>query len=439
MEVSAKIKDVTIVRKYPAFRDKFVNGCWRWIEGKRKDDFSEGLWRIHNNLYDLTDFIIKHPGGKYWLEVTQGTDITEAFESHHLSTKPEKLLPKYFVREAKYPRNYFLTYDENGFYRTLKKRVEEKLKSIDKSVTWKSRWVHDINLFVLFVSAIMANRTENKFLHKLWIVIAAQCFAWCAMFSHNFFHQADNWRMYTSNISLVSWRDYRVFHILSHHMYTNSFSDFETSTFEPYLKWIPTLERTWCYYLRLIAFIPLLILSFFHNFWRYRFQGYIWGNEKVFRWDDFLLFTLPLAQILFGKKMVTLSYLEEIYWGWASIAIPGSILYSIIFFNRGHHAPYITHQNDEIKSLDFGEYQLSTTIDRKEANYNIFTSLAYFGDQTLHHLFPTIDHAILPELRNILIKTCKEFDVDLHPETSMIRSTIDQYKQLLRTKIIRCS
>lgn len=64
-------KNRTVIKKYPAFRDSFVNGPWKWIEGKRKDDYAEGLWRVHDKLYDLTAFIPKHPGGKYWLEVTK--------------------------------------------------------------------------------------------------------------------------------------------------------------------------------------------------------------------------------------------------------------------------------------------------------------------------------------------------------------------------------
>lgn len=69
--MDVKPKHISVIKKYPAFRDSFVNGCWKWIEGKRKDDYSNGLWRVHDKLYDLTDFIPKHPGGASWLEVTK--------------------------------------------------------------------------------------------------------------------------------------------------------------------------------------------------------------------------------------------------------------------------------------------------------------------------------------------------------------------------------
>lgn len=170
-----------------------------------------------------------------------------------------------------------------------------------------------------------------------------------------------------------------------------------------------------------------------------RVQGYIWAKEKVFHWDELLMLTLPIAMIVFGKQTVTFAYLGEVYTKWGYLSITGEFLFGSVFFNRGHHGTDQTHQNDDIKSLDFGEFQLSTTVDRVEANRNAFTSLAYFGDQVLHHLFPSIDHSLLPQLKETLVKTCKEFDIDLHPPTTMLKATFGQFKQLYRSEIIKAS
>lgn len=40
------------------------------MQSRCVDDNAEGLWRIHNKLYDLTDFIDKHPGGSDWIKFT---------------------------------------------------------------------------------------------------------------------------------------------------------------------------------------------------------------------------------------------------------------------------------------------------------------------------------------------------------------------------------
>jgi positive regulator of sigma E activity len=81
-------------------------------------------------------------------------------------------------------------------------------------VVWKSKLIHDVNLVALFVFAILANRVENQMMIVILNLLAGQSLAWTVNFSHNFAHQADNWRRYSMNLSLITWRDFRVFHIL---------------------------------------------------------------------------------------------------------------------------------------------------------------------------------------------------------------------------------
>lgn len=112
----------------------------------------------------------------------------------------------------------------------------------------------------------------------------------------------------------------------------------------------------------------------------------------------------------------------------------GSFLYSLMAVNAGHHGYSIVHEGDEFKSLDFGIYQMAATVDRKEANYSVPVSITHFGDHTLHHLFPSLDHALLPQLREILYETCKEFDLELRKWT-LLHAAVEQFKQLARTKV----
>lgn len=103
------------------------------MTSRQTDDNAEGLWRIHNKLYALSDFVDLHPGGSDWIRLTEGTDITEAFEVHHIyAERAEKFLDQFYVREAAQPRNFKLTFDDNGFYRTLKRRVAEQLLIVNR-------------------------------------------------------------------------------------------------------------------------------------------------------------------------------------------------------------------------------------------------------------------------------------------------------------------
>ena len=76
----SQLKSTIPGMQYPSGRDYFLKTCFGFLEGRRKDDGAEGLWRINDSLYDLESFIEHHPGGSEWLELTRGTDITEAFE-----------------------------------------------------------------------------------------------------------------------------------------------------------------------------------------------------------------------------------------------------------------------------------------------------------------------------------------------------------------------
>lgn len=132
----------------------------------------------------------------------QGTDITEAFETHHISTRAESLLPKFKIREAKEPRNVRLTFADDGFYRTLKRRVREKLPEIDRSSIATSRLIIDSLLTAAIVLALGAVKSGS------YLVAAASglCVCWTMIAAHNFFHQKDNWRMRLFNLAFVSYR-----------------------------------------------------------------------------------------------------------------------------------------------------------------------------------------------------------------------------------------
>lgn len=61
-------------------------------------------------------------------------DITELVESHHIYiNKLTPYLKKYRVRETTKPRNSKLTFHEDGFYATIRKKVAERLPHIVKT------------------------------------------------------------------------------------------------------------------------------------------------------------------------------------------------------------------------------------------------------------------------------------------------------------------
>jgi len=163
----------------------------QWIQGRREDDNCGDLWRVHDKLYDLSGFVDSHPGGRMWLEVTKGTDITEAFESSHLDgPKVEAILAKFYRKEATNKRQSPFTFEPDGFYRTLKRRAHFHLKH---NVTKEEKdagpkKVKDMQNKMLFVLALFVVLCIG-FVSYSMAILTGVLLALNLILAHNFTHR----------------------------------------------------------------------------------------------------------------------------------------------------------------------------------------------------------------------------------------------------------
>ena len=230
----------------PTGRNYLMKTANRWLKFKAQDDaIGSGLWRIHDGLYDLRAYIDKHPGGPDWLEMTEGQDITEAFEAAHVrGGKVEKILKKYWVKDTDMPRTSPFTFAPNGFYRTLKAKAEKVLydpKVGGPGPTFKALILQDFLASTCLVLMFIGAWKNSMF----WSALAGLVLGMNTSAAHNFFHQADSWRMYYWDLSVLSSRDWRISHMLSHHLHTNTLKDLEVSGIEPYVAFLPEPNKNW--------------------------------------------------------------------------------------------------------------------------------------------------------------------------------------------------
>lgn len=413
----------SISDKYPTYRDEPLRNTYRWLDGKRIDDNAEGLWRVHDKLYDLTDFVDRHPGGKSWLQITKGTDITEHFETHHIMPKAEQLLKKFFIRDASQKRNYKFTYKDDGFYRTLKRRVADMLPELDYRPKKTSETVSDIMFGLCFMTSILACKDNNFYMAILagFFVHAQQVIA------HNFFHRKDNWRMLCFNLTAATAREWRISHAMSHHIYTNTYYDLEISFFEPFLPWLPRpktlMQKIMSWVLSPLIWMLIPVSSF-----AFRTISYFKKTNK-FHWEDLIPVALPIAMYYFGQDDIWI-----VLKIWMIELSMSGFMMGVVGLNAGHHHPNVTHEGDELPDgMDFGVFQINAVIDRSDTKSSHFITLITFGHHTLHHLFPTLDHGLLPQLHEVFIETCKDFEIELreYPWWPLI---VGQFQQLLRDK-----
>nr|XP_018906532.1 PREDICTED: cytochrome b5-related protein-like isoform X2 [Bemisia tabaci] len=406
--------------KHPSYRKRNLISTENWLHDKQTDDGAEGLWRIHDKLYDLHGFMEKHPGGAQWLEITKGTDCTESFESHHLGGKAEAILPKYFAREASAPRNSPYTFHDDGFYRTLKKRVSKTLETLPKEdIKIRSKIIMDSLVLTSLSLAVMAahwSSYRTAALSGVFLAFAAIC-------SHNFFHQKDNWRMYYFNLSLMSVRDWRISHVLSHHPFTNTLQDLEITSYEPFFNYLPDPEKSWA--VRYLSWIywPLVHGTIFHTQVIHRFI------HNTFTWPDVLGLIIPVLLCIANGGYILSGVLM---WTW--LILVSSFVFGAIDIVSAHHHPKLFHEGDAPRhDRDWGLAQIDAARDRQEFTGILPLVLIAFGDHTLHHLFPTVDHSILKYLYPVVMDTCKDFGFDFKM-TSTFDLAIGQFRQLARNK-----
>ncbi|XP_054290732.1 cytochrome b5-related protein-like isoform X2 [Macrosteles quadrilineatus] len=403
---------------YPEWRvDSGLLSPERWLQGKQECDGAEGLWRVHDGLYDLSLWIHSHPGGAQWLQDTKGTDITEAFESHHLSPLATKILPNFYVRKANAPRNSPFTFKDDGFFRMMKSRVYEKLKHVPPGPSRHSKMLLDSLATSTIVLSVLAALYQSFLLG----FVAGMLLTMTTICSHNFFHQRDSWRMYLFNMSLFTVRHWRISHALSHHLYPNTHYDLEISMFEPFLKYIPSSEKSKIWSRLSVIYSPFI----------YPFITLAEGIKRTLTTQpqpqDLIGFLLPTVTILIGGVSV-LQALKM----WIFITLVGSFFFGVIGVNVAHHHPDIFHYGDKPnKDRDWGIFSLAATRDRIEVYGSPNLVLLTFGDHCLHHLFPTIDHVHLHSLYPILEQTCKEFGIKFKMMTTL-DLLLGQFRQLMR-------
>ncbi|XP_053603768.1 cytochrome b5-related protein-like isoform X2 [Plodia interpunctella] len=417
--------------KYPILRNENPKLAQQWLKGKRLQDGAEGLWRIHDNLYDLTPFIEKHPGGSQWILYTKGTDITEQFETHHLKGIAEKILPDYFVKTVSVPRNSPFTFEEHGFYKTLKLKVMMKLKDVPKGVKMKSDMVTDMLLLACSILSPLScwAWSRSYVLGASLTVLNSLALSSLMTCAHNYFHRADSWRMYLFNLGGLSYSDWRISHAMSHHMHTNTLQDIELSMIEPFLQFMPYRNkplwaRLGAFYFPVIysfASLSIMIKDFMLSL--IKFEG------KSINWTHIVPITIPAWMWYFSD--MSLPWVVAV---WITTLMGSSFFFVFYGLTAGHHDHNNFFDGDfpRAETLDWGIHQMDTMVERIDYAGNHFKSITRFGDHALHHLFPTLDHAVLKYLYPTLLEHCEKFDIQLRT-TTFYGAILRKSKQLART------
>jgi hypothetical protein len=93
----------------------------------------QSAWVYHGNkVYDVTQWVDRHPGGREMLLLVAGRDVTDVLPSYHpFSDRPEKVLAGMEIGEL-VTREFPPHKPDSGFYRELRDRVGDYFKKSGK-------------------------------------------------------------------------------------------------------------------------------------------------------------------------------------------------------------------------------------------------------------------------------------------------------------------
>ena len=408
------------------------------------------MWKIYGKIYDLSDFLNKHPGGPAILKACKGNDdLTASFESYHAFSdmeKIKKIMKKYEIGECNQKPMVF--FKSNNFYKTLQKRVRKVLNNT-KSDLWFFLKVI-IQIFIFFYSFYISFYFHSvNFYYRILSSIIAGNMLYQVAFNllHDASHMAISKNPFINEIILNIWSSIMLWdaqkwlqhHVIRHHAFTGDTEmDPDIIHLKPFIRKSSKISNK--KYLKFVKYCPMLTTifstcifpgmaigqSFLYNFlwkkwlWRIKLSEYY----KVSIYQTIIKLFILFSFIYGGSFLIFFTY-----------ALSQNITYAICILPD--HDTFETNQNhaEYVKDKDWGEIQV-----RNSANFcnqislfcNLFGGINY---QIEHHLFPSLCNIHLPKIKPIVMQTCKEFNIPyIHHENifDAIYSTLKHYSEVIK-------
>lgn len=163
--------------------------------------------------------------------------------------------------------------------------------------------------------------------------------------AHGYLHQADNIRMYYFDLAGLSHREWRVSHVLSHHLFTNSLLDMEAVNLEPLMSWMPRAAiknlvnryGAWLYG-------PLVYTAFYAFSVVGRMVNRRIEKQPMLQGVDVIPLLLPAVMYVCNEGEVAMWSVLRV---WLAISCTSSFLFGFIGLNSGHLHPDNFHDDGD--------------------------------------------------------------------------------------------
>jgi fatty acid desaturase len=435
---------IHIIKRWTGVRDFTVRrrpgyGFYGWSEVV-KHDKPEDCWIVvHGKVYDVTEWVPKHPGGKVIYDGAGG-DCSAVWESYHpLSTINKGIPTRYLIGEIRDFQDYYAW--DGDFYRNIKQKVESimprEIRRDDPSMNIKGL----ILLVAYFIGLFL-----YIYFCTWWSAVLYG--ALCSQIGVNIMHDG-NHGAFTSSKTL-SWLAgytldlvgsssvvYRRSHNYGHHSCVNHYElDRSFDTTFPYMRLHYKQERRWYHqYQHLYAWLLYLFVNFGDMFGT--FDELFWMSNYPNRrghvsFGAFVFQAFVKICWLFYSILIP-SYIHgyvNIFPIWFLYMTVFSVGYSL-FFAVNHwttDAGFV--DNSSVGSANWGVLQVENSVNfALESKFWTWLT-GGLNHQIEHHLFPAVVHTRLPMIRPIVKQACKEYGVRYHEYPSFYAALTGHYRLL---------
>lgn len=397
---------------------------------------ADSLWiYVNDGVYDITEWVDRHPGGREHLLLAAGRDCTDLFKSYHPFTdKPEAILEKFRVgsiKETEFPRFK----PDTGFYREASARVNEYFKRTGKDPKDPAPGLVRLAFIMVaaYFSFLALNDPERSFAVRF---VAACVFGLAQALSllhimHDSSHTSFGrspwyWRFFGrftmdwfAGADMTSWHNQ---HVIGHHVYTNVVGadpdlpvemEGDLRRVAPQQKWALPYRFQHYYLIVLYGLLALkfrvqdvvgiltasngpmrvnitdysehwwlLVTKVQWICWRVLLPLYVWGMPGGQFWALFLASELVTGYFLAFNFQV-------------SHVSPSAIF------------PDITSSFED----EWAPSQVKTTVDYAHGDPVAAFLCGALNYQTVHHLFPGVSQYHYPAIAPIIMDVCKKHNV----------------------------
>lgn len=350
---------------------------------------------IHGHLYDAAELLDDHPGGSAWIAVVRGTDATALFESMHVDqARARARLAALPCRGTFEPAAAVAAWDYGPYRRVADVAAREVLGSrAARCGTAESsrrfvRWA----CVVALLHGTMMCESGGGLRWAALCVLSGLANSVLGGMGHNYLHRMDA-RSLALDWNGLSSFEWCLEHVASHHPMPNTSYDHDSISMSPFVSWLrPRRSNVLIYPIFCVGEIVVALQGNFGHRCRWKAAG----RRGVPAW-------MQVAPWIFVVRVASHVAVHGVAWGLAGALLTLGV--ASFYFSLLAH---LNHAPQAAPTTDFLAHQLGSTHDL--CTPRRFPELALGLDrQTLHHLFPSVDHSRLDgRLRGVVARASRD-------------------------------